>query len=98
MAKKRFCWTGHIYDISAGGMRFELDSPLEPGTSIEVRAMLPGSQQVTINVSGHIIRYHDEPDERGPIRLAMIFDAFTKSTDRARLVDYLNNSGIKQAA
>ena len=95
---KRFCWTGHIYDISAAGMRFELDAPLKPGTCIEVRAMLPGSQQITINVSGHIVRYHDDPDERGPIRLCMIFDAFTKPIDRDRLIDYLHNSGIRQAA
>lgn len=95
---KRFCWTGHIYDISAAGMRFELDAPLEPGTFIEIRAMLPGSQQTTISVSGHIVRYHDDSDERGPIRLGMIFDAFTNPADRARLIDYLHNSGIKQAA
>ena len=79
-------------------MRFELDAPLEPGTNIEVRAILPGSQQTTINVSGHIVRYHDEPDERGPIRLGMIFDTFTNPADRVRLIDYLHNSGIRQAA
>ena len=34
--------TGHIYDVSATGMRFELDRPIEPGTAIEARALLPG--------------------------------------------------------
>ncbi len=35
--------TGHIYDISAGGARIELDEPLEPGESIAVLLNLPGA-------------------------------------------------------
>ena len=48
---QRYCWTGHIYDISAAGMRFDLDQVLESGTIVEVRAMLPG-HTTTFQVSG----------------------------------------------
>jgi hypothetical protein len=33
----RYPWTGHVYDISTVGMRFELDHALPAGTRLEVR-------------------------------------------------------------
>ena len=66
--KERFLWTGYIYDLSTTGMRIELDHGLEPGTPIDFRAMLPGSEQTTIrHATGHIVRLHvDDVDEPGP--------------------------------
>jgi hypothetical protein len=95
---KRYCWTGHIYDISASGMRFELDAPLQPGTLIEVRATLPGPNSTTVNITGRIVRYHDEPNEPGPIRMGMVIDSYTRPVDRSRLSDYLQHSGLNKAA
>ena len=43
----RYNWTGHIYDVSLGGVRFELDMPIEVGTELEIRGMLPGSGHTT---------------------------------------------------
>ena len=39
--ERRYAWTGHVYDISASGMRFEFDQALEVGVAIEVRLVLP---------------------------------------------------------
>lgn len=94
--QERFAWTGYIYDISASGMRFELDAPLAPGTPIEVRAMLPGATHTTIQATGRVIRLHDE--EAGPVRMGMVFEKFVTHHDRRRLMDYLEGSGLRLAA
>jgi c-di-GMP-binding flagellar brake protein YcgR len=86
--EERYRWTGYIYDISASGMRFELDSEIEPGTPVDVRAMLPGARHTTISATGRIVRRHDDADEPGPVRMGMIFDRFA-GLNRRRLMDYL---------
>ncbi len=95
---KRFCWTGHIYDISAGGIRFELDAPIKPGTTIEFRATLPSPNPTTINAQGHVVRFHDDPSELGPVRMALTIDDFPNDTDKLRLQSYLRDHGLPHAA
>ena len=92
-----FIWTGYIYDISLSGMRFELDNAVEPGTELEVRGMLPGASQVTFRATGRVVRYHDEPDEPGPVRMAMAFTRFHSDLDELRLSTYLCTSGLRAA-
>jgi len=94
----RYCWTGHIYDVSLSGMRFELDEPLEPGTEIEVRGILPGQEHITFRASGQIVRFHDDEPEMGPSRMGMVFEQFHSEVDQDRLTDYLGNHGLKIAA
>jgi len=94
----RFCWTGYIYDISASGMRFELDEPVDPGTEVEVRAMLPGAPHTTFTATGNIVRIHEPQDERyGPIRMGMTFSTFAEHTDQRRLDAYLQTAGRRAA-
>ena len=38
---EEFCMDGHAYDISRGGIRFELDEAIEAGAEIAVRIDLP---------------------------------------------------------
>ncbi len=91
----RYRWTGHIYDISLSGMRFELDAPLAPGSEVEVRGMLPGAQHTTFRATGRIVRIHDQADgDGGPCRMAMTFTAFQSSIDQRRLMDYLDARGL----
>lgn len=92
--RDRFCWTGYIYDISATGMRLELDRALPPGTRVEFRAMLPGASHTTFGGNGHIVRMHDDADEPGPVRMGLIIDQFVDSDNRRRLSDYLGVHGI----
>ena len=96
----RYKWTGHIYDISLTGMRFELDQPLDPGTQVEVRGMLPGSNHTTFRAAGRIIRLHEDAEESqlGPTRMAMTFDSFSNSADQRRLGDYLTCRALSNAA
>lgn len=94
----RYTWLGYIYDISQTGMRFELDSALQPGTEIEVRAMLPGFYHTTFQASGKVVRVHDDAECRGPMRMGMNFEGFARDSDRQRLNRYLSQPAMKKAA
>ena len=94
----QYRWTGHIYDVSLGGMRFELDCALEPGTVIEVRGVLPGRSHVTFSAAGTVVRYHDDHPDLGPARMGMIFQRFSSDSDQTRLTEYLGSHGLKLAA
>jgi hypothetical protein len=96
--ERRYRWTGHVYDISRAGMRFEFDDAIEPGTAIEVRLRLPGGRQEPIRVSGRVVRILEEDDEPGPVRMAMSFAAFRTAADEDRLEAYLGARGLRRAA
>lgn len=91
----QYRWTGHIYDISASGMRFELDEALDMGETLEVRGMLPGAHHTTFRAVGRVVRLHDDEDDGpGPVRMGMHFDRFETESDARRLSDYLADRGI----
>ena len=91
-------WSGHLYDISMTGIRFELDSPLEPGETLQVRAMLPGQEHTTVRVEGRVVRMHDDDENPGPVRMGMTIDRFLGPNDRDKLVSYLGGQGLRMAA
>ena len=94
----RFCWTGHIYDVSLTGMRFELDEPIDPGTVVEIRAMLPGANHVAFNATGIIVRFHDDENDFGPMRMGMMFEEFHHEEDRESLTYYIDQASTRIAA
>ena len=91
-------WSGHIYDVSMSGMRFEIDDALDPGTRVEVRGLLPGQNNAQFSANGVIVRYHDEGPEAGPTRMGMLFEHFQTRTDESQLSDYLDDAGLRFAA
>jgi len=93
----RFNQTGYIYDISQTGLRFELDDGILPGTEIEFRALLPGSQTTTFSASGRTVRMHDDIDEPGPVRMGLVFDQFKTVIDREKLHGYLDRRSTRLA-
>ena len=96
--EEKYTWSGFIYDISEGGMRFEIDDAIEPGTKIEVRAMLPGATHVTFEASGTVVRIHDDDDNYfGPTRMGLIFDEFKTENDHMRLNQYITTETQKAA-
>ena len=92
----RYRWTGYIYDISEGGMRLEIDDELPAGTTVCLRAMLPGSEQTVFRATGTIVRIHD--NEPGPVRMAVAFTEFASPSDRLALQSYLNDQMAQRAA
>lgn len=94
LGQGRYDLTGHIYDISISGMRFELDQAMEPGTLIEVRSMLPGKDHTTFRATGKIIRLHSDEEDLGPAIMGMTFESFRSPMDYQRLAGYLEARGI----
>jgi c-di-GMP-binding flagellar brake protein YcgR len=89
--RQRFSLTGHAYDISAGGVRFELDRPLPFGEHVEVRINLPGADQQQIAAQGVVVRYHDDQENRGPVRMALSFTDWVDPTDKQTLDHFVDN-------
>jgi hypothetical protein len=95
----RYRWIGYVYDISASGMRFELDEAVRPGTRLDVHITLPARRgdssvtcptPITFRAGGTVVRTHD--DEPGPIRMGMAFDQFASDHDRKRLIGYVQDA------
>ena len=88
---------GHVYDISKGGVRIELDQALDPGETVALHLDLPGATSV-VEVSASVVWVHDEDDDPGPRRMALKFNGFPDNADRDRLGDYIDREGGRRAA
>ncbi|MBL0927859.1 MAG: PilZ domain-containing protein [Phycisphaerales bacterium] len=102
---ERFLWTGHAYDLSEGGMRFELDQPIAPGTRVAIRIQLPGSASLRaadrrpIYVFANVVWVEqDDLDQAGPVRMACVFSRFVQPGDQERLLARLNSGRYSAAA
>lgn len=81
---------GHAYDISLGGVRYELDEPLPTGTRVQVELLLPGATE-PIRGSGQVVRVYDLEDDPGPRRQALRLDRFQSETDRLSLARLISD-------
>lgn len=94
---------GHAYDISEGGIRFELDRPVKPGTKIAMQITLPtaGDNDVgpgrSIFVFATVVWLEDE-DVAGPVRTAAVFNHFARVGDKERLLRYFAAGRFRMAA
>jgi len=75
---------GHAYDISRGGVCFELDHAIEPGTPVFLSLSLPEwlqgladgkSDTVSVHVQGTVV-WNDDDGVPGPVRMAAAFTSF----------------------
>lgn len=96
---------GHAYDVSEGGVRFELDEPVEPGTPMEVQISLPVSVMMEqsedspprpIYAMGRVVWC--EASEPGPARMAIEFSCFAHDSDRDRLLRPLRTRRLPRVA
>ena len=86
---------GHVYEVSLGGMRFELDEPLPVGTEIEVEVVLPGIVK-PICANARVARVFDSIDDPGPRRIVAEFETFAAGA-RAALERYLGQNWLRPA-
>jgi hypothetical protein len=100
-----FQWEGHAYDISEGGMRFEIDEPVAPGTQIAIRIELPGAHSLRIAerrpvyVMANVVWLEEEDlEQAGPVRMACVFKQFVQPGDRERLMARLKSGRYSLAA
>ena len=80
---------GHAYNLSMTGLRFELDEPIAPGITVEVRLYLPG-ESCPIRACGQVVRIFAADDDPGPRRMAVHFETFASDAariDLARLIE-----------
>lgn len=95
---------GHAYDLSEGGSRFELDVPIEPGTAIAMRIMLPASAIEAGDIGpgqaifaiGNVVWC--DVSEPGPAKMAVAFTRFAREGDRDRLLKPLKTRSLRRVA
>ncbi len=98
-----FTDAGHAYDISEGGMRFELDQPINPGTRIAIRLKLPEGghwwEPRAIYAMATVVWIEDEDlESSGPVRMACVFNNFCRPNDQLLLQRRLNTGRFQAAA
>jgi hypothetical protein len=98
-----FTRTGHIYDLSEGGIQFELDCPIEPGSTVSMQINLPGlgtkddiGPGRAIFITGNVIWVN--MDEPGASRMALAITRFDREGDKDRLIRALSTSRFLRAA
>lgn len=100
-----FTWEGHAYDISQGGMRFEVDHPIPAGTEVAIRIELPGASSLRVAdrkpvyVFANVVWIEEEDaDGAGPVRMACVFKRFVQPGDMDRLMARLKSGRYSLAA
>lgn len=103
--QEQFAWSGHAYDISEGGMRFELDYPIEPGSAVAVRLTLPGQESLRFSQRRPVYAFanvvwinEDDVEDNGPVRMACVFSRFVMPGDQERLMERLESGRYSLAA
>jgi hypothetical protein len=94
---------GHAYDLSEGGVRFELDRPVPPGTRIAVQITLPSAGESELGPGRTIMAFAsvvwlDADDPVPPHRMAAVFTHFARACDRERLLRQFATGRYRAAA
>ncbi|CAG0999193.1 hypothetical protein PHYC_02761 [Phycisphaerales bacterium] len=96
MNEQKFTREGHSYDVSEGGVQFELDEAIAPGTTVAVRIELPNSFGADpeaareVYAVGNVVWVDDS--EPGPVRLAVVFTRFASEQDREALLTRIRSA------
>jgi hypothetical protein len=93
-----FRFEGHAYDLSEGGVRFELDRPIQPGTTISMRIDLPDSAFQAgdigpgraVFITGNVVWC--DADEPGACQMAVAITRFDRAGDKERLLRRLSTA------
>lgn len=96
-----FEYEGHAYDISEAGLCFEIDRPVEIGTTVVLRIDLPltcDDQPRFIEVFSRIVRIDEDDLDVGPARLAAAFGRFARFGDKQRLIAHFCTGRYARAA
>jgi hypothetical protein len=97
---------GHAYDISRGGLCFELDDALPPGTPIQMHLTLPEwlmgladgeDDDAGVRARGTVV-WTDDDGARGPVRMAAVFTSFESVGERELFCKTLNDRTPSVAA
>lgn len=102
---RSFALAGHAYDISEGGIQFELDQAIAPGTAVGMQIELPRGQGSAaehdasgnaVFVVGNVVWVDDS--EPGPVRMALAITRYARAGDQERLRGSLTSGRYSRAA
>lgn len=103
LENEEYTLEGHAYNISEGGVQFELDHPVAPGTTIALQITLPvgaASDDIgpgrSVFVFANVVWTDDE--EPGPVRMAATFTRFARLGDQERLARLISAGRYARAA
>lgn len=105
LSETDFARSGHVYDISEGGVKFEMDIPVEPGTPVAMEIMLPERAGTMMDIDGpgravfligNVIWC--DADEPGPAQMALATTRFARAGDRERLMRRLTQGVYARVA
>lgn len=88
---------GHIYDLSVGGARIDLDQPPMPGSELELKLHLP-SAGAAVGVRAAVSRLFGDEDDPICPRVGVRFVGFDDPADEARLRRFLGEPATDRAA
>lgn len=99
--EQSFSLEGHVYDISEGGICFELDRPLEPGSTVSMMIDLPSNCNDTgpgraVFVTGNIVWC--EVEEPGASKMALAITRYDRAGDKGRMIKALTSKRYLRAA
>lgn len=102
---ERFEFSGHVYDLSEGGVQFELDRPIEPGTRVSLKIDLPGHLIASgidkgpgraVFVTGNVVWC--DVEEPGASRMAVAITRYDRAGDRERMIRSMSAGRYLRAA
>ncbi len=99
--EQAFTREGHIYDISEGGVCFEMDQAIEPGSTVSMRVDLPMNAKDigpgrSVFLTGNIVWC--DADEMGAVRMALAITRFDRAGDKGRMMRALTSQRYLRAA
>ncbi|HED53086.1 MAG TPA: PilZ domain-containing protein [Phycisphaerales bacterium] len=105
--RESFDYEGHCYDISEGGLCFELDRPIEPGTPVILQIDLPldehgqppaDARDRSVYVESKVVWLDQDECAAGPARMAAVFTRFSRFGDKERLIGQFCSGRFARAA
>jgi len=96
-----FTLEGHAYDISEGGVQFELDRAFGVGTEIALEILLPDprfSEAARAVLARGTVIWTDDDGVEGPVRMAVAFTGFAREGDREQLLRHFTSGRYARAA
>jgi len=93
---------GHVYDVSEGGLRVELDERLDVGEHVNVSFVLPGQSRddadAAIHAACQVVWVNDDLDDPAAARHALRVTAYQGERSRQRLLHCLSSGSFRRAA
>ena len=86
---------GHVYNLSATGIRLELDEALAVGKQVEVDFFFAGILKA-IHFTGVVTRVFDEIDDPGPRRMGIEIQNFASDSDELRMSALIESASLGQ--